>query len=181
MAGKNNQDAGGETSGVMERLTSLLTLFAMWADKGVPAGVDYPKSLNAVRTWTNADFGIVTGIGSKRDITTTHPLYGKTVSKLAKLMKDLQPAKVDPKRVYKTAKAQKIAAENTTNAYKLRLEGVTKQLVEKEYQLEMAQRELGNERQRSHDLRAENDKLGDKVARLTRDLALRGGGLKVVN
>lgn len=183
MTGKkrDKQNTDGEASGVMDRLTSLLTLFATWAETGVPLGVQYPTSLNAVRTWTNNEFGILAGIGSKRDITTTHQEYGETVRKLAKAIKKLKPAKVAPNRHYKTAKAKTVAAEDSRDEYKVRLEAVTKQLIEKEYQLEVVQRELGIERQRSRDLRNENDKLHDTVARLTRDLALKGSGLKVVN
>jgi hypothetical protein len=181
MARKKKQEDDAETSGVMDRLMVLLTLFAGWAKTGVPPGTKAPKSLNTARTWTAPAYGILVGIGSKRDITTTHLVYGKTVEKLAKLMEDLKPAKLTPKRVYKTAKAQKLAAEDTRDAYKIRLEGVAKQLVEIEYALEVSQRELGNERQRSRDLRADNDKLSETVARLTRDLALQGRGLKVVN
>ncbi|MGO8235287.1 hypothetical protein ACC806_03625 [Rhizobium ruizarguesonis] len=181
MARKTTSEGSDLDLGVMDRLTALLTLFTAWSKTGVPPGVKYPTSLNKARTWTNADFGIVAAIGSKRDIATTHVVYGTTVEKLAKAIKSLRPAKVAKKRVPKTAKAKTVAAENDRNDYKVRLEGVTKQLIQKEYQLEVLERDLFAERQRSQDLRTENGRLHERISQLTRDLAVKSGGLKVVN
>lgn len=181
MARKKKQVVDDESAGVMDRLTALLTLFKSWSNNGVPPGIVPPKSLNEVRPWTSPEHGILVGIGSKRDIVTTHPTYGTRVEELQKLIKVLKPTKAKPKRVAKTAKAQKVAAEDTRDEYKLRLEGVTKQLSEKEYQLEVAQRELIAEQQRTRNYRTEVDKLNETVARLTRELSLKSGGLKVVN
>jgi hypothetical protein len=170
-----------DNSRIMARLNALIALFTPWIKTGVPAGLDYPKSLNAARIWTSAEHGIPVGIGSKRDITTTHDVYGQKVRALAKILKDLKPAKVATKRVYKTAKAQKFAAQDDRDDYKQRLEGVTKQLIEKEYELEEIDRNLKVALHRNQMLKSDNDRLSDQIGRLTRELALKSGGLKVVN
>lgn len=169
-----------DTGSVLDRLTALISLFSRWKDTGVPSGVEFPTSLAAARTWTNSDYGITAEIGSKRDISMSHKVYGNTNKTLNGLIGSLRPAKETKKRVYKTQKALRISAEDQAEQSDLRLRGVSKQFQETDEALQRALRDLGTERQRSAELKRELEKVLEENARLKRELSLSGVGLRLV-
>ncbi|MBB3147204.1 putative Zn-dependent protease [Phyllobacterium trifolii] len=167
------------TSSVADRLTSLRDLFSKWAVAGVPSGVDYPKSLNQARNWSNESLGIVK-VGSKRDFTTTHPVYGAAVREINALIKKLGPPKNISPRVYKSQKARRLAAEDESRQYKEMLKQITKQWHETRFALESIQRDLVVERQDSKRLNQENQQLAQSLAKLKRELSNKSNPLRVV-
>jgi hypothetical protein len=165
---------------ILDRLTALISLFSKWKNTGVPSGVKFPTSLAAARTWTNSEYGITAEIGSKRDISMSHKVYGNANVTLNGLIGSLKPAKEAKKRVYKTQMALRKSAEDQAEQSALRLRGVTKQFQETDEALRSALRDLGAERQRSADLRRELHKVLEENALLKRELSHGGERLRLV-
>lgn len=166
---------------VLDRLQALKTLFAKWGLSGVPTGLNYPKSLNALLTWTCPDHGIEFPIGSKRDISKKSSDYKAHVQQIDLLIRKLKPeAKQPKKRVYKTQKARRVAAEDQSSLYKTLLDGVTKQWEEVSEELESVKRDYVAERHENGVLRKELSEARQENALLKRKLASKDGLLTVV-
>jgi hypothetical protein len=132
--------------------------------------------------WTNQEHGIHHPIGSKRDLNTKSGRHHKTARKVADLISQLRPAPAEKplKRVYKTQKARRIAAEDTLEKYQGLLNDVSKQWAERGAELEATKSLLAYERERAKRLQIEKDALTKENARLKRDLISSGSGLKLV-
>jgi GAF domain-containing protein len=165
---------------VSERYSALIALFSQWSESGLPSDVKIPKSTSAARTWTCPEHGIPVGIGSKRDFSSNHPVYGKSVRALAKLVSGLQSAPVERPRTTETAKAKVRRLELLAQQYKARLEGVSTQFSEADEALTKALSNLAAETERNRSLQRKLDLLADENARLKRELASGGVGLRVV-
>lgn len=72
-----------------EKLTAQIQLrleiLSKWLADGVPDGHFPPSSLNKVREWNDPNLGIEK-IGSPSSFTTGHPLHGRVVSRMAKIL-----------------------------------------------------------------------------------------------
>ena len=71
-----------------EQIELRLRVLQLWASEGVPDTVDLPGSLNKVRLWRSAEYGIEP-IGSPSSFTTTHSIHGADVNRIRGLLKDL--------------------------------------------------------------------------------------------
>lgn len=167
-------------------------LFETWAQTGVPAGIDYPKTQSDAVGWKCERFG-VKGVGSRREFRTTNPEHGAIVKEIKVLIAKLRPeadtatqpnggrqsdtAVGGQKRIYRTQKARRIAAEDSAAHYKVMLENTLAQLHETRQALASLERDVKVERQLVVDLKRENAKLQDDSAQLKRQLAMRGGVL----
>lgn len=159
-------------------------------------GVEFPKSQSDAVGWKCEQFGIK-GVGSRREFRTTHPEYGAIVKEIRGLIPKLRP--VDQaaaqsnghsksettigggKRVYRTQKARRIAAEDKAAHYQVMLENTLTQLQQMRQTLAGLERDLKVERQHAVDLKRENAKLREDNAQLNRLLATRSGTLHVID
>jgi chromosome segregation ATPase len=171
-------------------------LFEAWAQAGVPAGIDYPKTQSDAVGWKCERFGIK-GVGSRREFRATNPEYGAIVKEIKALIAKLRPegdTATQPndggrsgtaiggrKRIYRTQKARRIAAEDSSARYKAMLENTLTQLHETRQALASLERDLKVERQLVVDLKRENAKLQDDSAQLKRQMAMRSGVLHALD
>jgi hypothetical protein len=80
-----------EYQSVAERIERRKVVLAGWLKNGVPAGKhrSLPGSLRTARDWEDPDLGI-SRIGSPNEFTQNHPLYGKDVREIARLLTELR-------------------------------------------------------------------------------------------
>jgi chromosome segregation ATPase len=175
---------------------AMKALFQTWAESGVPAGIRYPKTQSDAVGWSCEQFGIK-GVGSKRDFKTTSPTYGPIVKEIRALIAKLKPvdelrklrretgdaaSAIKPKkRVYRTQKARRVAAENDTAHFRAMLGNTLTQLHETRQTLGTLERDLKVERQLTAELKRENAKLEGDNAQLKQMLAARSGVLQLVD
>ena len=72
-----------------DQIELRLRVLQRWESDGVPEAVDVPESLNRVRLWRDAKYGIEP-IGSPSSFTTTHPTHGADIIRIRRLLQDLR-------------------------------------------------------------------------------------------
>jgi hypothetical protein len=128
-------------STVHERILRLKHLLEEWSSTGHPQEVDVPRSLNAARVWEAPKYGIVK-IGSKRDFTKSHAVWGGSVEEIEKLILDLKPRK-PAKAVYRSESSRRLIAQMNARESEILLARVTGQWHEAREQLRLAEEKIG--------------------------------------
>jgi len=180
---------------VSERLELMVARYTEWVEVGVPAGVDFKKSLTAAHEWSCPEYGIHAVI-SKRDWNTKSKVHGKVVAQIGKLLKKLRPfeevqrekaveatakEKGSPKpRVYTTQRARRLAAEDDAENYKVMLEATAKKYHEVAYASEKQRVDLGFRKARNDELERRIGALEQENAQLKRMVASKSGVLQLV-
>ncbi|MCJ9720060.1 hypothetical protein MOV66_02220 [Agrobacterium sp. SHOUNA12C] len=177
---------------VTERLEAMVVRYKEWVETGVPAGVDFKKSLSAARNWSCPQYGIF-AVSSKRDWNTMSKDHGKLVAQIGKLLKQLRPfdevqreKKGDATkegrhgRVYATQKARRVAAEDQVETLAGMLEATSRKYHQVKHKLERAEIDLATQKVRNEELERRNGALEAENAQLKRTLMLKNGALQVV-
>lgn len=180
---------------VSERLEAMVERYKEWVENGVPAGVDFKTTLTAAHNWSCPAYGIF-AVASKREWNTKSQDYGKTVTEIGKLLKKLRPydavqqekaassiatEKGKPtRRVYKTQKARRVAAEDETETLKGMLETTNKKYHQLSHKLESFEIDLSAQKVRNDELERRNEALEVENARLKRLLVSKSGVLQLV-
>ncbi|MGN6448991.1 MAG: hypothetical protein ACTHLK_10430 [Brucella intermedia] len=181
---------------VESEFKAMKALFEIWAESGVPTGIKYPKTQSDAVGWSCEQFGIK-GVGSRREFKTTSLRYGMIVKEIKALIAKLKPIEevrrlgretgeaasaIKPKkRVYRSQKARRVAAENDTAHYRAMLENTLTQLQETRQTLGSLERDFKVERQRMAELKRTNAKLEEDNAQLKQMLSTRSGVLQLVD
>lgn len=170
----------------------MVVRYKEWVETGVPAGVDFKKSLSAARDWSCPQYGIF-AVSSKRDWNTKSKDYGKLVAQIGKLLKQLRSfdqvqreaaaaatATLERRRIYTTQKARRVAAEDQVETLEGMLEATTRKYHQVKHKLERAEIDLATQKVRNEDLERRNEALEVENAQLKRTLMSKNGALQVV-
>lgn len=162
---------------VHQRVKQMRQVFETWAVEGYPSDVILPESLNEARQWEAVEHGIAK-IGSKRDFTTRHPVWGEDVEAILSLLRSLKPR--EKKRVYKSEASRRIAAQANASESEALLKRVTGQWHEAREELRYANSRI---EQLLMDVQILNEQKGELEAdnaKLRKALAERDGPLRVI-
>ncbi|MBA8835161.1 hypothetical protein [Rhizobium leguminosarum] len=181
----------------MSEFEAIKALFTKWNESGVPKGIAYPKTQSDAVGWSCREFGIE-GIGSRREFRSTHEEYGTIVLEIRDLIAGLKPeSEVDrrkktqhvpaetaapaKKRINKTQKARRRAAEVKREEYRVMLVAELEKHHAVREELGSAKRDLIIEKQHSEHLQTEIAALKAENASLKQKLVGKGGVLQLVD
>jgi len=83
---------------VAQRIERRITVLSLWQKDGVPPYQVVPSSLNEARKWHDVDLEILP-IGSASDFAMTHPIHGKRIQLIQKLLEELMQYQARPRKV----------------------------------------------------------------------------------
>lgn len=98
-------------SSISQRIEQRIKVLRAWQSEGTPTGLDFPRSLNAARKWCDPELGIES-ISSPNEFTTTHPIFGDRVKRIAEALTELKArASRLKKQSKKSAHAEPVSSQ----------------------------------------------------------------------
>ncbi|KAB2720572.1 MULTISPECIES: hypothetical protein [Brucella] len=171
-----NRDA--KTS-VHNRILRIKYLLQEWSRTGFPSDVKLPTSLNKIREWEKPDLGIEK-IGSKRDFTKTHRLWGDDVKEIDELLKSLKPQRSNRTPHYRSESSRRVLAQTKLRENEILLAKVTSQWHEEREALRKASAKIEHLELSNRLLADKNSALEAQLSEARRELASRDGSIRLL-